>query len=75
MMALKMRLRINKIIKVFEYLIIFVFVSFSWLLAGCGGLGSVCAEEIRHCLMLECDFFAFSECLEKKVCGPPDEDE
>lgn len=43
--------------------------------AGCGGLGAACAEDMRHCLMMECDFFAFSECLEKKVCGPVEEED
>ena len=38
--------------------------------AGCGGLGAACSRDFRHCLLLELDTFAFSECLEKLVCGP-----
>ncbi len=65
-----------------------LYFNYSWLLAtfteeddhvidvfaGCGGLGIACAKEIRHCLMLEADFFVFSECLEKILCGPPQEE-
>ena len=81
-------LRENDLVLIIEYL--FMFILFSWLLAtftfeddrvidvfaGCGGLGATCSEEFRHCLMLECDFFVFSGCLEKKNCGPlPIEDD
>ncbi|MCO5594056.1 hypothetical protein L7F22_048077 [Adiantum nelumboides] len=61
---------------------------FSWLLAtftdeddhvldifaGCGGLGMACTQKMRHCLMLQGDFLIFSKCLEKKVCGPSEDD-
>ncbi|MCO5587870.1 hypothetical protein L7F22_041822 [Adiantum nelumboides] len=50
---------------------------FSWMLAtftdeddhvldlfmGCGALCDACSKEMQHCLMLEGDYFVFSECL------------
>ncbi|MCO5600745.1 hypothetical protein L7F22_054860 [Adiantum nelumboides] len=45
------------------------------LFAGCGALGDACSKEMRHCLMLKGDYFVFSECLQKKVCGPLDEED
>lgn len=81
-------LRKSELVFIIDYL--FLFIVFSWLLAtftfeedrvidifaGCGGLGAACSEEFRHCLMLECDLFSFSGCLEKLICGPlPVEDD
>ncbi|MCO5563819.1 hypothetical protein L7F22_017468 [Adiantum nelumboides] len=45
------------------------------LFADCGALGDACSKEMQHCLMLEGDFLVFSECLQKKVCGPLDEED
>ncbi|MCO5595518.1 hypothetical protein L7F22_049563 [Adiantum nelumboides] len=45
------------------------------LFASCGALGNACSKEMRHCLMLEGDFLVSSECLQKKVCGPLDEED